>query len=284
MDKNYLIELLNSNEGLLQDLTQSKFLQDNFIGLLRNIESIIPDDCRDNFYRNLQVMRISFDTERSFSLVSAPLIGIDKRFVSFVDNHIYSNTGLDYEEELLMMTYHELLHISSNTFQVIDDKVVGASGFQDIPKIKDNKYVYEKEDEFNGLTEGFTQYLTLVAFGRNFDKDLSNYGEQLSSVRKLVEKVGLETMKKAYFNNRNGMEPIKDKLVEIGEDPNLYLELEEQCHVAEQRFTRNDTIEATQDVKTSDIRKETAELVQSALQTQEQVQVPSTEQQVEYEL
>lgn len=60
MNNNALIEILNSNQGLLQDLAQSEFLQNNFMGLLRNIESIIPDDCRDNFYRNLQVMRISF--------------------------------------------------------------------------------------------------------------------------------------------------------------------------------------------------------------------------------
>ena len=37
MNNNALIEILNSNQGLLQDLAQSEFLQNNFMGLLRNI-------------------------------------------------------------------------------------------------------------------------------------------------------------------------------------------------------------------------------------------------------
>ena len=282
MNNNALIEILNSNQGLLQDLAQSEFLQNNFMGLLRNIESIIPDDCRDNFYRNLQVMRISFARDSSFSLVDSAVIGVDKRFKYLVDNHIYSNTGIDYEDELLMQMYHELLHLSSNTLQVIDDKVIGASGFQNAPKIKDDKYEYEGEDDFNGLTEGFTQYLTLLAFDRDIDKDLSNYTGQISSVGKLIEKVGLETMKKAYFNNRNGMEPIKNKLMEIGENPKLYLEMEEQCHIPELKITRGQVTEATQHVKTSEIDNNIGEIKQ-AIKEEQQPRLESNAQNVEQE-
>lgn len=260
MDKNVLIEILNSNQGLLQDLSQSKFLQDNFMGLLRNIECSIPDACRDNFYGNLRVLRIGFANDRSFCLVNAPVICLDKRFRDFVDNHIHSNFGIDYEDELLKQLYHELLHIASNTLQIIDGKVIGAGGFQNIPEIKDGKYVYKGEEDLNGLTEGFTQYLTLIAFDGDVGRDQSNYTEQISSAQKLIEKVGLENMKKAYFDNRNGMELIECQLMWIGENPKLYLELEEQCHIPEPKITRKQVTEMTQDVKTSDIQRETQEI------------------------
>ena len=48
MNKNALIEILNSNQELLQDLTQSEFLQNNLVGMLRNVESIIPEDTKCN--------------------------------------------------------------------------------------------------------------------------------------------------------------------------------------------------------------------------------------------
>ena len=47
----------------MQDLTQSEFLQNNLVGMLRNIESIIPEDSRANFYTNLKSLRLNFEDE-----------------------------------------------------------------------------------------------------------------------------------------------------------------------------------------------------------------------------
>ena len=254
MDHTKLIKVVNSNQGLLKDLMKSKFLQDNFMGILRNIESIIPEDCRHNLYKNLETLRICFSRSESFALNDSTVININKKLIYLVDNNIKSNTEIDFEEELLMELYHELLHIASNTIEIVDEKVKGNGGFQNILKTKDEKS--EFINEFGGLTEGFTQYLTLQAFKRKSKDDNTKYDKQIEKAQKLVNIVGLETVKKSYFNNRNGMKPISSKLEQLGEKPDLYVDLERDCHLEDKKVELEEVEEAVQGVNISDIDSE----------------------------
>lgn len=242
MANDYLIGIVKSNQWLQRDLTESKFLQDNLLGMLRNIESIIPDDCRENFYKNLLTLRICFHKDESFNLNGSTIINLNKKLNYVVEHNIHSDMGNDFEELLLMEMYHELLHLASNTIQISDDKVHGNSGFQEVTKDESGEVQFT--NEFNGLTEGFTQFLTLLSFKKSLNDDTTKYDKQIEAVKLLIEKVGLETMKRAYFNNRNGMDEIKRKLEQINEKPDLYIDLENYCHLDDKVLILEEIIES----------------------------------------
>ena len=64
MDKEYLIRIIKSNQNLLEDLKKSQYIQNEFLGMVRSIESMIPEDSRENFYKNLKTLRINIiDTQ-----------------------------------------------------------------------------------------------------------------------------------------------------------------------------------------------------------------------------
>lgn len=229
MNENTLIEILNSNQQLLQDLAQSKFLQNNFVGMLRNVESLIPEDSRENFYTNLKTLRLNFNNKAmiekqqggSYSRKNNE-ISIDKGILNIVGKGI-SDGEINFDEEVLMSLYHELLHMASTTRDDYDE----VGGFQNIEKTEEGKFLYA--DIFEGMTEGFTEYLTLLAFDKENFETFSTYGRQINSMSHLSMIVGLETMKKAYFNNRNGMRDIEEALQEIdGKQSHidLYMDIE----------------------------------------------------------
>ena len=229
MNKNALIEILNSNQELLQDLTQSEFLQNNLVGMLRNVESIIPEDSRDNFYTNLKTLRLNFEDETMIEQQHAGAysrknneISMDKSMLSIAGKNI-SRGEIDFDEQMLMGMYHELLHMASTT----RDEFGGVSGFQDIHKDENGELLYA--DVLEGMTEGFTEYLTLLAFDKDNFETSSTYGRQINSVNHLSMIVGLDTMNKAYFNNGKGMEDIERALQEIDGKPShtdLYMDIE----------------------------------------------------------
>lgn len=226
--KNYLIEILNSNTGLLQDLTHNDFLQENFIGMLRNIESIIPEDSRENFYTNLKTLRLNFNDEiilKQHGGAYSPKnneISIDKTMINLAGKNISREEEI-FDEQTLMSMYHELLHMASTT---IDDFGY-VSGFQNINRTENGEFLYA--DILEGMTEGFTEYLTLLAFEKENFQTFSTYGRQVNSMNHLSLIVGLETIKKAYFNNKNGIKDIEKALQEIDGKTShidLYMDIE----------------------------------------------------------
>ena len=67
VDKNYLYQIFNENHELLQDLNKCQYLKSEFLGLLRRIEVDIPEDCRENFYKNLKTLRLNIgDTTKLY--------------------------------------------------------------------------------------------------------------------------------------------------------------------------------------------------------------------------
>lgn len=229
MNKNTLIEILNSNQELLQDLAQSEFLQNNFVGMLRNLESIIPEDSRENFYTNLKSLRLNFNDETMIEKQHGGAysrknneISMDKSILNIAGRKI-SDGEINFDEEMLMAMYHELLHMASTT----RDDYGGVGGFQNIEKTEEGEFLYA--DILEGMTEGFTEYLTLLSFGKENFETSSTYGRQINSMNHLSMIVGLETMKKAYFNNRNGIQHIEKALQEIdGKQSHidLYMDIE----------------------------------------------------------
>lgn len=216
MKEDMLIQILNSNQELLRGLAQCGFFQKNFVGMLRNIESIIPKDSRENFYTNLKTLRLNFNNETMmenccFGAYShkSNQIYMDKGVLAMVGRNI-SVEELDFDESMLMTMYHELLHMASDTRGDIYNEV---TGFQNIKKTEEGEFLYA--DVLDGMSEGFTEYLTLLAFGKGNNETFSIYGKQVNIMSRLSDIVGLDTMKKAYFNNKNGMQDIERALQKI---------------------------------------------------------------------
>ena len=253
MDRNILIETINSNSGLAQDVNKSAFVHDNFMGILRNIEAIIPEKAKSNFYKNLGTLRISTNGDSSFSLIDSTVINLDKKQIFLVDNKITNDNGIDFSDSLCMEFYHELLHLASNTITVENGSVTGHGGFQSIIKNENGEYQFGNENDFNGLTEGFTQYLTLCAFNKNIDDDTSSYTPQINAVKKLIDIVGINALKEVYFDNRQGMEPIKKVLNEKGISPNFCEELEKACHVKEKTLNLQSHVKSPNEVLQYDL-------------------------------
>ena len=63
MDKNYLYQIFNANQELLQDLDRCQYLQNEFFGLLRRIEVDIAEDFRENYYKKLKKCGIKLTDE-----------------------------------------------------------------------------------------------------------------------------------------------------------------------------------------------------------------------------
>lgn len=218
MSNDYLREILNTNHSLLQDLTNSQYVQNEFLGMLRSIEAIIPEDSRENFYRNLKTLRLNIsDTTQILGNAAGLYSGRTNEICinkNMLDKLSANNRMQDVEElkdVILMTIYHELLHMASTTR---DEKTnYYASGFQHIERSDDGEFLYS--EEFQGMTEGFTEKLTILAFGKRTFESTSQYGRQMNLVEHLSQLTGLEAMKRAYFNNRNGMNPIDKGLEEI---------------------------------------------------------------------
>lgn len=220
MDK--IREIFEKNNKLISDINNHSAIFNNILGILKNIEKIIPEDCRQNFYNNLEVLRVIPSNQSECSL-DAPIILIEEKLLWLADNNII-NDNYNFSDVLVEELYHELLHLSSTNYIVDLDskKVKGFSGF--VIEYTDKE---DSNNLFNGLTEGFTQYLTSI----NNNMNLANYDTQINCIKKLIDVVGIDALKQSYFDNKLGMQPIIDKLSEKGMNADYLYHLEEMCHV-----------------------------------------------------
>lgn len=264
MSKDYLREILNANHDLLHDLRSSQYVQNEFLGMLKNIETIIPEDSRENFYKNLKTLRLDVsDTTEVAQNVAGLYSGRTNKICinkNLLDKLSANNQlqGVDELEDVILMTiYHELLHMASTTRD--EETNYYASGFQHMERNEDGDFLYS--EEFQGMTEGFTEKLTILAFGKkNFESD-SEYERQMNLVEHISQLTGLESMKRAYFNNRNGMSPVDNELEKVDGNTShieLYQAIEQDYMENENKPIQIVEIENdTRGVKISDINNET---------------------------
>ncbi len=229
--KNTLIETLNSNQGLFEDINKNVFFARNIVGILRNIESVIPEDCRENFYTNLKTLRLNFDSMDMLDKGYAGsydsksnTIRMDNYMLVSAGKGMYPN-GINFDEETLMILYHELLHMSSCS----RDDSFNTAGFRNIVKDANGEVLYE--DLFCGMDEGFTELLATLAFGKQPQDTTSSYEPQIHIMKSLASIVGFENIKRAYFDNRKGMESITNILKELDNnfDPDAFYSRIEHC-------------------------------------------------------
>lgn len=225
MNNKYLAEILNSNTNLQQDLSKVPYLQGQILGILKNIEMTIPEDSRENLYANLRGVRLDLSDDPSLFKENEYVVGryIKKSNTLCLNKSVLAGMFInmdraeslkemqEIEDEILMTLYHELVHMASTTRDEETNYYV--SGFQHTERYEDGEVIYE--EEFEGMTEGFTELLTLLAFGKTKSDTTSLYGKQISRMDTMTDIVDMERMKRAFFNNRNGMQPIEERLEAI---------------------------------------------------------------------
>jgi len=217
-----LKEIVVKNVSLMKDISNHPAILENILGILKNIETNIPKECRDQFYKNLELLRIVSNNHSECSL-NAPIISLDEKLLWLADNKKVGDK-VNFSDALVQELYHELLHLASTNYIVdLENKRIhGYSGF-----VLDLNDFNNSNNLFNGLTEGFTQYLTTL----NTNSDYSNYNVQVACIKKLIDIVGIDIVNQCYYNNKLGMQPIMNKLSEKGMDINYIHELENLCHV-----------------------------------------------------
>lgn len=248
-------DILSKNIELEKSLQENPIIKNDFIGMLKNIERIIPEDSRENFYTNLEGLTVNINNTTTKSENVAGFYDRRNNQIN-INQNMLDNLAHDssIEDVVLTTIYHEMLHMASTTRD--ESTNYYASGFVRKEKDTDGNILYE--ETYDGLTEGFTEKLTLLSFDKDKSETDSEYEKYVGFSEDLISKTTLETMKKSYFNNRNGMDLIEEKLMQIdgkNSHEDLYLDVEKNYN--KEFKTNNISIEeiekATEQVKQSDI-------------------------------
>lgn len=224
-DSDLLLNLVNSNEKI-----ENKPYIQNFLNWLENT---IPENCRNNFYNNIETISTSLKLDINFSNFK---MNSQKENVAVCAGYNTCENSLSMDEESLFMLWqmvqktndpqefywreysktllHELSHMSSSKY----DKTTGISlcGFDKFPP-------ETEEDKNRGLTEGFTEIIAMTGVPRTIEIS-SGYYIETSLVAQLIQIIGLDVFSRSYFSNL-GITEIKEKLQNIINDDNKSFKL-----------------------------------------------------------
>ena len=156
----YLTECLNDNNVLEK--------KDNILPFHEWLEKMIPEDSRDNFYRNIRTLSIDYNFEcldrKKSNNVDTNVEGVGE--YNCTSNHITINkeyleylSSISNDEDFIYNNYavsimHELAHMASANY---DRKT-------NISKCGFNTYPFSDVNDNNrGLTEGLTELISFTA-------------------------------------------------------------------------------------------------------------------------
>ena len=186
---------------------------DYFLSFLNYIEGIIPENYKENFYKNLESITIDLDdkginNENNLGCYNAKLNKIVINSKKIRESLQSSNTLSDdtYWKAVNTTLIHELYHVASTHY----DKETGImlSGFD---KLSNNV-----NDSNVGLNEGFTDVLTYAAMPDAPDYIFGYVFEDFIAAQ-LTFVVSPEIMIESYFGN-HGTSLLVDKLCDIKND------------------------------------------------------------------
>lgn len=182
-----------------------------FIKFFSLLENIIPEDARENFYRNLKTLKIKLDLDYDFSSIEAT-----RNFTAYDalrNKMIILPSGIkmlfqiaqnqDNPIEFFIETFedaffHELLHMASSIFDIREEILF--IGFSP------NVLKTEKNNELKfGLTEGMTEVLVLESSHKKPKLYIGYYIEILLVIQ-LMQIVERNIMLESYFKNKGTIE------------------------------------------------------------------------------
>lgn len=196
--------LVNNN-----DIDNKEFVV-NFFNFL---ESVIPEGCRDNFYRNLETVIIRLNLDTDFKNIKKDGSTVLRAGNYNVKNNIFhmeqsylnrlweiaqrnSNSEDFFWNEVCLDILHELSHMASSRYD--SDTGISYCGF--------DKFPYTKLSDGNrGLTEGMTEVIAMSGVPNTVEISSSYYVEALF-VNQLMQIVGKDLMLESYFANKGTIE------------------------------------------------------------------------------
>lgn len=216
----YLTECLNDNNVLEK--------KDYILPFLEWLEKLIPEDSRDNFYRNIRTLSIDYNFEcldrKKSNNVDTNVEGVGE--YNCTSNHITINkeyleylSSISNDEDFIYNNYavsimHELAHMASANY---DRKT-------NISKCGFNTYPFSDVNDNNrGLTEGMTELISFTAIPF-VSLYTSGYFKEMKIAKQLEMIVGTNVLLESYFSNK-GLEEIKNNLLKYINDENKVFSL-----------------------------------------------------------
>ena len=207
-----LSQAILSNNNLDLDL--------NIIELLKWLEQTIPEDCRENFYRNLQTLKVNQNLDAIHNLpvdepqqdrtvYTAAYYSADTNTITINDNFISleykESQNHDNQQEYFVRKYlctllHEMSHMASSNFD--PETGILHSGFD------------STNDRNTGLNEGMTEVIAMCGIPDTREMD-SGYYMESCLVNQLICIIGKEEMIRSYFK-AIGIDNIKQQLTQFG--------------------------------------------------------------------
>lgn len=184
------------------------------LSILEALETLIPENYKENLYRNIKTLEIDFHSkfDSSHSLYEG-LYNIIKNKIKINDSLIQdtwnkipkeAKTEETLKSMYLCSVIHELLHMASSEYN--PEKDIQNCGFDSKP--------YKKESDKNqGLTEGFTEIIAFQMSGNPYETR-SAYMIQALLANQLRTIIGNEVMIESYFGNL-GIKHMEDELQKI---------------------------------------------------------------------
>lgn len=194
------------------------------------LDRIIPENCKENFYRNIKTVKIKLNFDTDFSKIDDNTI--NKKEYTTTAGYNTKKNSLTILPETLKMIFeiakdtkdpndffwkqvnvdilHELAHMASTKYDEETDKSL--CGFDSYP------YRFES-DKNRGLTEGMTEVIAMTGVPGTVEISSGYYIEALF-INQLIQIVGSEVMLSSYFTNK-GTKEIENSLNNILDEPVL---------------------------------------------------------------
>lgn len=199
---------------------------DIIVKILDKIETTIPKQYRDTFYKNLETVYIhrvngfindkiyyesKIDEEKPIFYTGGTYNVISNEIEINYNPIIEKRLETEFIEEYLkVLTTHEIFHMASSSYDRNNE--VRKSGLIEFIKNNSNN---EETALNNYLNEVISQYLTKKIVTEKYGH--SSYDIYMPILRQLISLVGYNTIIKSYFLNK-GTTLIQDKLFEIIHD------------------------------------------------------------------
>lgn len=229
-DYNYIYD----NEVIYNLIQQNKNIEEKeYIGNFLNwLVQLIPVQYREKFYKNIKTLNttLNIDIDLSNSLTEITngysacggyntrdntlviplesLISLKK--ISQKSNNPDEFYWRSYSQTLL----HELAHMASSKYDIINGKSL--CGFDTFPP-------NDEEDKNRGLTEGFTEIISMAGVPNTVEIASGYYVEALL-INQLIQIIGNPVFLESYFGNL-GIKPLKEQLNMLINDENKSYEL-----------------------------------------------------------
>lgn len=232
--------LLNSKYSYIYDsIMLSNLVNENseiekkeyIINFLNWLESIIPENCGENFYRNITTLKttLNIDIDISKCDVNTNGYSISAGYNTINNSLTMNETSLSklwtisqlsqnpqdfYWRHYSQTLLHELAHMASSRYN--PETKTTLCGFDKFPAENEN-------DKNRGLTEGFTEIISMAGVPGTVEISSGYYIEALL-INQLIQLIGKEVFLKSYFSNL-GTKNIQEKLNQIINNPEMSFNL-----------------------------------------------------------